>query len=143
MKTLLEKFASLLLTLIMVVALFNLANASSNNPNNLLLPVEKKGKYAKLDVSTLPMDREITVRVRDDIDRLVYEFKVKNTGQNHVLVDFNRLKPGAYSLNLIRGDKDVVRKHLHIHWNKVAVSEVISLSRDIGQEDRFPLNLLR
>ncbi len=144
MKTLIEKTASLFLVLLMVFALFTAANANTNNPvDMLLLPVEKKGKYAKLDVSSLPMDEEVTVRVRDEIDRLVYQFNVKNTGQRHVLVDFNRLKPGNYTLNILRGERDVVRKHLDIRWNGVAVNDVVPLSRDIGQENRFPLNLLR
>ncbi len=144
MKTLFKRIASLLIALIMVFALYTLANAKSgNHEDKLLLPVEKQGKFAKLDVTSLPMDKEVTVRVRDEIDRFVYEFNVKNTGQNHVLIDFNRLKPGNYTLNILRGERDVVRKHLDIRWNGVAVTDVVPLSRDIGQEDRFPLNLLR
>ncbi|MCC5939228.1 MAG: hypothetical protein JJU34_18250 [Lunatimonas sp.] len=144
MKTLFEKFASLFVALLMIFAFSTVAHASTANPEDmLLLPAEKEGKYAKLDVRSLPMDKEVTIRVRDEIDRLVYTFKVKNTGQKHVLVDFNRLMPGTYSLNVLRGDDDVVRKYLDIRWNEVAVREVISLKKDIGQEDRFPLNWLR
>ena len=60
-----------------------------------------------------------------------------------MLVDFNRLMPGTYSMNVLRGDDDVVRKYLDIRWNEVAVREVLSLKQDIGQENRFPLNWLR
>ncbi|WP_114752274.1 T9SS type A sorting domain-containing protein [Pleomorphovibrio marinus] len=143
MKTPLKNAASLFAVLFMVMGLSTFATASSNHPDNLLLPVEKKGKFAKLDVSSLPMDQEVTIRIRDNSERLVDEFKVKNTGQNHVLVNFNRLKPGIYSLNILRGENDVVRKILNIHWNQVAVNNVVSLSRDSGQETRWPLYLIR
>ncbi|WP_245189394.1 hypothetical protein [Lunatimonas salinarum] len=144
MKTLIERIASAFVALLMVFAFSTVANATNSNPEDmLLLPAEKEGKYAKLDVRLFPKDKEVTIRVRDDIDRLVYTFTVKNTGQNQVLVDFNRLKPGIYTLNVLRGEDDVVRKYLDIRWNEVDVREVISLKKDIGQEDRFPLNWLR
>lgn len=142
MKTLLKISTLWFAVLFMATGLFTIANAS-NNPNNLLLPVEKKGKYAKLDVSSLPLDQEVTIRVRDDAERLVDEFKVTNRGQSHVLVNFNRLKPGIYSMNILRGENDVVRKILNIHWNQVNVNNVMALSRDIGQENRWPLFLIR
>ncbi|MCC5936346.1 MAG: hypothetical protein JJU34_03600 [Lunatimonas sp.] len=113
------------------------------NPENLLQPVEKQGKYAKLDVSSLPMDQPVTVRVRDESERLIHEFKVTNRGQQQVLVDFNRLKPGIYSLNILRGENDVVRKILNIHWNQVMVDNVVVMNRDRGQENRWPLYMVR
>jgi hypothetical protein len=141
MKNPVKNVASLATLLLLVVGLFTLANASTINPDNLLVPVEKKGKYAKLDVSSLPMDKNVTIKVRDENDILVYELKVKNTGQHqHVLVDFNRLKTGVYSLNILRGENDVVRKNLDIRWNQVIVKDVVTLSRDIGHEYRWPLN---
>ncbi len=117
------------------------ANNSNNTPDNLLMPVEKKGKYAKLNVSTLPMDKEITVRIRDYSDRLVEEFKVKNTGQNFVLVNFNRLNPGVYSMNILKNDNEVLRKVLDIHWDKVKVDNVVILSEERRRETRWPFML--
>jgi hypothetical protein len=143
MKTLVKNAASLFAVLFVVSGLFTLAFANTTHPDNMLLPVDKKGKYAKLDVSSLPYDKDITVRVRDHSERLVDEFKIKNTGQKHVLVNFNRLNPGIYSLNIIRGENDVVRKILDIHWNQVAVNNVVTMSRDSGQENRWPLFLIR
>lgn len=141
MKTPMKNFGLLFAVLFMVTGLSAYVNANTNHPDNMLLPVAKKGKYAKLDVSSLPMDQEITIRVRDNAERLVDEFKVKNTGQQHVLVNFNQLSPGIYSLNVIRGENDVVRKFLNIHWNQVAVSDVIKLNRDSGVEKRWPFFL--
>lgn len=143
MKTIVKNATSLFAVLFFITGLLTLTFATPNNPDNMLLPVEKKGKYAKLDVSSLPLDKDITVRVRDNSERLVHEFKLKNTGQKYVLMDFNRLKPGVYSLNILRGENDVVRKILDIHWNQVAVNNVITMSRDSGQENRWPLYLVR
>ena len=143
MKTIVKNAASLFTVLFFITGLLTFTFANTNNPDNMLTPVEKKGKYAKLDVSSLPYDKDITVRVRDHSERLVDEFKIRNTGQQHVLVNFNRLKPGLYSLNILRGEKDVVRKILDIHWNQVAVNNVITMSRDSGQENRWPLYMVR
>jgi hypothetical protein len=140
MKTLVKNAASLFAVLFFVTGLFTLAFANSANPDNMLMPVEKKGKFAKLDVSSLPLDEYVTIRVRDDSDILVYQLKVKNKGQNNVLIDFNRLQTGNYSLNIIRGENDVVRKNLDIRWNQVIVKDVITMSRDLGHEHRWPLN---
>lgn len=126
----------LLALLLLVTGLFTFAFANPSHPDNMLLPAEKKGKYARLDVSSLPYGKDITVRVRDNSERMVDEFKIRNTGQNHVLVDFNRLKSGTYSLNIIRGENDVIRKIIDIHWNLVAVTNVVNMTRDSGQEDR-------
>lgn len=144
MKTLLKNSTPFLVVLFFAAGLFGFAgSATVINPENLLLPVEKQGKYAKLDVSSLPKDQPVTVRVRDDAERLVDEFKVTNRGQQHVLVDFNRLKPGIYSLNILRGENDVVRKILNIHWNQVLVDNVVVMNRDRGQESRWPLYMVR
>ncbi len=143
MKTIVKNAASLFTVLFFITGLLTFTFANTNNPDNMLIPVEKKGKYAKLDVSSLPLDKEITVRVRNESERLVDEFKVKNTGQKYVLMNFNRLNSGIYSLNIIRGENDVVRKILDIHWNQVAVSNVITMKRDSGQENRWPLYLIR
>ncbi len=143
MKTLVKNPLPLLIAMLFMFGGMAYANTNIDHPDNIIKPVDKKGKYAKLDVSSLPMDKDITIRIRDYTERLVDEFKVKNTGQQYVLVNFNRLKPGIYSLNVMRGENDVVRKIMNIHWNQVAVNNVVNLSRDHGQETRWPLYLIR
>jgi hypothetical protein len=144
MKTLLKNSAVMIVVLFLGAAFQGFAGTNIDvNPENLLTPVDKKGKYAKLDVTTLPMDTPVVVRVRDDAERLVYEFKVTNKGQKEVLVDFNRLKPGLYSLNVLRGENDVVRKIMNIYWDQVVVDNVVVLNRDRGQEGRWPLYMVR
>ncbi|EON77642.1 hypothetical protein ADIS_1861 [Lunatimonas lonarensis] len=144
MKTLLKNSAVLIVALFLGVSFQGFAHTPNpDNPKNLLKPVEKRGKYAKLDVSTLPKDTPVVVRVRDDVDNLVYEFNVINRGQKEVVVDFNRLKTGVYSMNILRGENDVIRKVLNIHWDQVIVNDVMALSRDRGNERYWPFFMMK
>lgn len=136
------KTSGLLMAILFVfVGYFAYASNHNSTPENLLLPVSKKGKYAKLNVSTLPADQEVTVRIRDYSDRLVEEFKVKNTGQTFVLVNFNRLNPGVYSMNILKNENEVLRKILDIHWDKVVVDNIAILSEERRRETRWPFIL--
>ncbi len=119
------------------------ANTTIDHPDNMLKSVDKKGKYIKMDVSSLPKDKEVSIRVRDHSERLLDHFTVTNTGQNYVLVNLNRLKPGIYSMNILRGENDIIRKTLNIHWNQVVLNDVSNISRDGGHETRWPLFLVR
>jgi hypothetical protein len=143
MKSLLKHPLLLLFAMVFIFGGTALANNSIDHPDNMWRPVNKKGKYAKLDVSSLPMEKEVTVRVRNSSDLLIDEFKVRNTGQQYVLLNLNRLNPGLYSLNLIRGEKDVVRKVINVNWDKVRMANIVNLSRDSGLEDRWPLSHIR
>ncbi len=143
MKTILNHPLLLLFAMLFMFGGTALANNTIDHPDNMLRPVNKKGKFVKLDVSSLPLDKEIAVRVRNSSDLLVDEFKVKNTGQQYVLVNLNRLNTGIYSLNVIRGEKDVVRKVINVNWDRVSTANILNLSADRGLEDRWPLSHIR
>ncbi|EON77641.1 hypothetical protein ADIS_1860 [Lunatimonas lonarensis] len=140
MKVLIVNFATLFCLLFIGASQEGFAGAAANeDPDNILTPVDKDGRYARLDVTTLPMDTPVAVRVRDSSQRLVYEFDVVNKGQRAVLVNFNHLKPGIYSVTIIREEDDVVRKNLTLYWYEITVNSVVVLEEDRGQEGHWPL----
>lgn len=127
---------------LLICVIFAMPAAFSASPGDKLLYPLKDQKKAKLKVAVLPEDQYIKVRLRDQHDRLMSEYTVKNTGQKWIKMNFNRLKTGNYSLDIIRADNDVVRKNMFVNHKGVRIHSSINLDREIDYYDAWPLRLL-
>ncbi|MCC5930029.1 MAG: hypothetical protein JJU28_12340 [Cyclobacteriaceae bacterium] len=127
---------------VMVCLIFTLPSVFAASPGDKLLYPVANEKKAKLKLAALPEDQYIKVRLRDQHNRLISEYTVKNTGQNWVKLNFNSLKTGDYSLDIILAKDDVVRKNMFVNHKGIKVHSAINLDREICFYDTWPLRLL-
>lgn len=127
---------------LLICVIFAMPAAFSASPGDKLLYPLKDQKKAKLKVAALPENQYVTVRLRDQHNRLISEYTVKNTGQNWVKLNFNTLKTGDYALDIIRDNNDVVRKNMFVNHKGVRIQSAINLDREICFYDTWPLRLL-
>jgi hypothetical protein len=116
--------------------------AFSASPGDQLLYPLKDQKKAKLKLAALPEGQYIKVKLRDQHNLLISEYTVKNTGQNWVKLNFNSLKTGDYSLDIMLADDDVVRKNMFVNHKGVRINSVINLDREICYYDTWPRSIL-
>ncbi|MCC5930031.1 MAG: hypothetical protein JJU28_12350 [Cyclobacteriaceae bacterium] len=106
-----------------------------------LLPLPDQ-KRAMFHVDDLPENEYITVKVRDNADRVVHEFDVKNEGQEWVLINFEALWTGRYSLDIILAENEILRKNIMVHHDAIVVRDVLTMEAESDFYDRWPLNML-
>lgn len=113
--------------------------ASSDSEKLIPLPDQKRVMFK---VADLPKNEYVTFKVRDRADRVVHEFDVKNKGQEWVLINFESLWSGRYSLDIILAEDEILRKNLMVHHDAIVVRDVLTMEREADFYDRWPLNML-
>jgi hypothetical protein len=113
--------------------------ASGESEKLLPLPDQKRAMF---NVADLPLNEYVTIKLRDRADRVVHEFDVKNKGQEWVLINFESLWNGRYSLDIILAEDEILRKNLMVHHDAIIIRDVLTMEREADFYDRWPLNML-
>ncbi|MCC5930030.1 MAG: hypothetical protein JJU28_12345 [Cyclobacteriaceae bacterium] len=129
-----------LVSLLFLIFTFQPVSVKASEESTLLMPIQNE-KRVKLNVANLPQGEYVTLRVRDRAERLVQEFKVKNTGQDWVVVNFEPLVTGKYSLNIVKDENQIIRKNLLIYHDAVVVRDILTMSNDVDFHNRWPWNM--
>lgn len=89
----------------------------------------------------MPEGEYVTLRVRDSAERLVQEIKVKNSGQDWVVINFDPLWVGKYSLNIVKNENQILRKNLMVNHDGIIIKDVLTLREDMDIHNRWPWNM--
>lgn len=115
------KIIALVMAVIAIPAFANI----NDRPTLKTMPKTQK---AILTMSTNQPQQKVLIKVKDDLNRTIQEFELKNF-QNNYVFNFDKADYGTYFIDVFHGDM-ITRKHINVNHRGVQVLQISELKEE-------------